>query len=42
MVKVNTSPAAVTTSPVLPMDRMMPVFRLTPIFSLKWEISNRL
>ncbi len=33
MVNANTRPAAVTTPPVLPMDRMIPVLSPAPISS---------
>ena len=42
MVKANTSPAAVTTVPVLPMDRMMPVLIPAPISSLNRDTRSRL
>src|ERR1700757_2113241 len=42
MVKANTSPADVTTSPVPPIARMMPVFRPAWISSLNRETSSRL
>ena len=42
MVKANTRPAAVTTLPVLPMERMMPVLMPEPISSLKRETRSRL
>ena len=42
MVKANTSPAAVTTPPVPPMERMMPVFSPAWISSWNRETSSRL
>ncbi len=42
MVKANTRPAAVTTVPVLPIDRMMPVLMPAPISSLNRDTSSRL
>lgn len=43
IVKAKTSPpAAVTTVPVLPMDRMMPVLMPAPISSMNRDTNSRL
>ncbi|CFE45664.1 Uncharacterised protein [Mycobacterium tuberculosis] len=42
MVTANTSPALVTTLPVPPIDRMMPVFSPAPISCLNRETKSRL
>ncbi|SIN51177.1 Uncharacterised protein [Mycobacteroides abscessus subsp. abscessus] len=42
MVKAKTSPAEVTTLPVPPIERMMPVFRPPCSSSLSRETNNRL
>ena len=42
MVSANTRPADVTTEPVPPMERMMPVFNPAGISSLNRETSSRL
>jgi hypothetical protein len=42
MVNANTRPAEVTTAPVPPMARMIPVLMPAPISSLNRETSNRL
>ncbi|CDO08306.1 hypothetical protein BN977_03865 [Mycolicibacterium cosmeticum] len=42
MVNANTRPAEVTTDPVPPMDRMMPVFSPAWISSLNRDTNNRL
>ena len=42
MVKANTKPAAVTTLPVAPMPRMIPVFRPAWISSLSRDTTSRL
>ena len=42
MVKANTRPAAVTTPPVSPIERMMPVLSPAPISSWNRDTSSRL
>ena len=42
MVNAKTRPAEVTTAPVPPIDRMMPVLMPAPISSLKRDTSSRL
>ena len=42
MVNANTRPAAVTTLPVLPIERMMPVLMPAPISSLNRDTRSRL
>ncbi len=42
IVNANTSPAAVTTVPVLPIERMIPVLIPAPISSLNRDTSSRL